>query len=209
MAKRTLVNIPVKKIVQERLVLASASPRRKALLEQMGFLLEVCPADLDESGFQESDPRRLAETLSVEKACLVSKMQPDSWVLGADTLVVSGNTVLGKPESKRDAVDMLHRLSGVEHSVFTGFTLVHGRNQIRETRAVESRVCFKPLSEDEIFWYVHTKEPYDKAGGYGIQGKAAWMIDSIKGSYTNVMGLPLREVSDVFFKLGIMQFTNG
>ncbi len=165
------MNIPLRKIEQKRLVLASASPRRKALLEQMGLHLDVCPADLDESGFQESDPRRLAEILSMEKARVVSKIHPDSWVLGADTLVVSGNTVLGKPESRKDAVDMLHRLSGVEHSVFTGFTLISGEDRIRETASVESRVCFKPLSDDEIFWYVHTQEPYDKAGGYGIQGR--------------------------------------
>ncbi len=209
-------NIPVKKIQQKRLVLASASPRRKAasprrkaLLEQMGLVVDICPAHVDESQFQEKEPGKLAKVLSLEKARVIARRYSDSWVLGADTLVAAGDTVLGKPGSREEAVEMLHCLSGREHSVFTAFTVIGAGNQIRHTELVESRVCFKPLSDDEIFWYVHTKEPYDKAGGYGIQGKAAWMIDSIKGSYTNVMGLPLREVCEVLLKLGIMQFTDG
>ncbi len=206
---------PLKKIVQQKIILASASPRRKDLLEQMGLAVEIYPADLDESRFQEKKPEGLARILSLEKALAIAREYPDTWVLGADTIVVVENTVLGKPSSRQEAMDMLHRLSGVEHSVFTGFSLIRmpknggidsGKETILQTRCVETKVRFKPLSEDAVSWYADTDEPYDKAGGYGIQGKAAWMIESIKGSYTNVMGLPLGEVSDLLLELGVIAF---
>ncbi len=205
----------VKKIIQKKIVLASASPRRKDLLEQMGLSVEICPADLDESRFQEKEPRDLVKVLSLEKALVIARKYPDVWVLGADTIVVVENTVLGKPSSRQEAVAMLYRLSGIEHSVFTGFSLVRmpedkdsstGEGMVSQTRCVETGVRFKPLSEEVVSWYADTDEPYDKAGGYGIQGKAAWMIESIKGSYTNVMGLPLGEVSDLLLELGVIAF---
>ncbi len=196
----------MREINHTTLVLASQSPRRKELLRQMGFTLEICPADIDESNGHNLEPDDFVKKLSLDKALAVMPKYPDAWVIGADTVVVAKEAILGKPGSETEAVEMLRALSGTEHSVFTGFSLGHHEKDITRTGAVETRVRFKALSNEEILWYAQTKEPYDKAGAYGIQGMGGFMVESITGSYSNVVGLPLCEVMETLKDLGAVRF---
>ena len=177
------------------LVLASASPRRKYLLEQAGLFFAVQESGVDEAAEPWAlDPDAYTTNLALAKASDVAAARPDSWVVGADTIVVMDGDLLGKPDSVADARRMLGRLSGATHMVYTGFAVMCRNRDHVYTEAVESRVTFKPLSIDEIEWYVSTREPYDKAGAYAIQGLGTFFIQSINGSYTNVVGLPVCEV---------------
>jgi septum formation protein len=186
-------------------ILASASPRRKELLEEAGFEFKILPSDIDEDKVIAKDARALAVTLAELKAKKISENQ-NELVLGADTVVVlrenGKEELFGKPNDAVDAVRMLTRLQGRSHSVITGFSLVRSR-QVLVSSAVETTVKMKALSEDEILKYVQTQEPLDKAGAYAIQGLAKEFIESISGSYSNVVGLPVDEVVSALEKLGI------
>lgn len=184
------------------LILASASPRRKELLEMAGLDFEVIPAGIDESFRDGETPYEHVLRLSREKARAVAGAHPEAWVLGADTIVLVNGEVLGKPGTKREAKAMLGKLSGRKHRVVTGFTLLKDGGATAATEAVESVVVFKKLTPDEIEWYAGTDEPYDKAGGYAAQGKGASLIKEIRGSYTNVVGLPLCEVMEALKTVG-------
>lgn len=177
------------------LVLASASPRRKYLLEQAGLSFSIQESSVDESAEPwTGNPETYTTALALAKAQDVAAAWPDGWVVGADTIVVLEDDLLGKPKSVDDARRMLGRLSGVTHRVYTGFAVVcRGQNHVH-SEVVESRVTFKPLSIDEIEWYVSTDEPYDKAGAYAVQGLGTFFIKTVEGSYTNVVGLPVCEV---------------
>ncbi len=188
--------------MKTRFILASASPRRKELLEMAGLDFEVIPADIDESFRDEETPHEHVLRLSREKAQVVAGVYPEAWVLGADTIVLINGEVLGKPGTKQEAKAMLGKLSGREHRVVTGFTLLKDRSATVATEAVESVVVFKKLTPGEIEWYAGTDEPYDKAGGYAAQGKGASLIKEIRGSYTNVVGLPLCEVMEALKTVG-------
>ncbi len=168
---------------------------------------DIIPADIDESAvpFNKS-PEAYVQTLSTQKAQTIAGNHPQAWTIGADTIVVLDNSILGKPADKARAMDMLAALSGNTHSVYTGFSIIHPETNITETRAVETQVTFKTLSNEEIQWYADTKEPYDKAGGYGIQGIGAFMVQSISGSYSNVVGLPVCELIQTLAHLGVIQF---
>lgn len=189
----------------KKLVLASASPRRQELLEMLGIDLVIEPSGIDESSRPGESPRDHALRLSLEKARDISERYPGLWVLGADTIVVVDGEVLGKPEGKEDARQMLLKLSGREHVVITGFALVFKQTNVEYSQAVESRVTFNPLEEDDIQWYLGTGEPFDKAGAYAVQGKGAAFIKEICGSHTNVIGLPLSEVVEALRKTGAMK----
>jgi len=126
--------------------------------------------------------------------------------LGADTIVVIDGLILGKPKNKKQALGMLRKLSGREHKVFTGFTIAHAAARVYQTKVIQSTVLFKKISPKEMKWYVSCDEPYDKAGGYAVQGKGACFIQSIRGSYTNVIGLPLCEVLEAFKNLKALNF---
>ncbi|TWI66974.1 septum formation protein [Desulfobotulus alkaliphilus] len=185
------------------LILASASPRRKELLSQTGMEFAIICSQLDEESVQADSPENLACALASAKAGEVAALYPENWILAADTLVVKGNRILGKPGSAPEAASMLRLLSGCTHQVITGVCLM---NRIREktiSYAVTTDVLFKQLSDREISWYTADSEPYDKAGGYAIQGLAAHFIRSIKGSYTNVVGLPICEVMETLAQEGI------
>lgn len=174
------------------LVLASASPRRLALLKQVGITpLAIVPAEIDESPVPDEAPRVLAERLAREKAGTVAQNRPEDWVLAADTVVACGRRILPKAETEDEAAACLRRLSGRAHRVFTGLSLVHAGQQV--TRSVVTRVQMKRLSDREIARYLASGEWEGKAGGYAIQGLAAAYVRSINGSYTNVVGLPLHE----------------
>jgi len=187
-------------------ILASVSPRRKELLEGMGIEFDVIPSGINEDFLNGETPRDHVLRLSKEKSSAVSRNNPDAWVLGADTIVIIDGDVIGKPGTQNEARAMLARLSGREHQVITGFTIVNKSVDVMITDAVESFVIFKEISEDEMDWYVKTEEPYDKAGGYAVQGMAAFFIMEIRGSYTNVVGLPLTEVVTALKKVGALVF---
>ena len=197
----------MKTINKEKIILASGSPRRKELMTQAGIDFKIHVADIDES---KVDPGMAPENyvcfLSETKAQAVAEHYPDAWTIGADTIVAVGNTILGKPAGHRQAVTMLTQLSNREHSVFTAFTITRPNSDDLLTRVVNTRVRFKALSNDEINWYADTGEPYDKAGGYGIQGIGAFLVKEISGSYTNVVGLPVCELIDALASLGAISF---
>ncbi|WP_321492799.1 Maf family protein [uncultured Desulfobacter sp.] len=197
----------MKTINKENIILASGSPRRKELMARAGIDFKIHVADVDES---EVDPNMAPEEyvclLSKIKAQAVAPIYPGAWTIGADTIVAVGNTILGKPAGHRQAVDMLTRLSGRDHSVLTAFTITRPSTNDMVTKAVNTRVRFKKLSTDEINWYAGTGEPYDKAGGYGIQGIGAFLVQEISGSYTNVVGLPVCELIKTLLSLGAISF---
>ena len=175
------------------LVLASASPRRAEILANLGIPFTVSPPDVDETiAAGESGPEA-AVRFAREKAAAGARRHTDDWILAADTLVLVDNEVLGKPADDPDARDMLRRLSGREHRVVTAVHLRRGSAAGRE-EIVESRVRIAPLTDEEILWYVATGEPRDKAGAYAVQGLGARFVESVEGSFSNVMGLPARTV---------------
>ncbi|MFW6283807.1 MAG: Maf family protein [Desulfosalsimonas sp.] len=176
------------------IVLASQSPRRRRLLEQAQIAFSVKPSGIDEDAISGPEPQSHAQILAAAKAEAVAKHYPDAWVIGADSIVVIDDMILNKPESAAGARQMLWRLSGRTHRVITGYSIWCESRNHRHSNTCITEVTFKELTEDEINWYTQTPEPRDKAGGYAIQGIAAFMVKSIHGSYTNVVGLPVCEV---------------
>lgn len=192
-----------------RIVLASVSPRRIELLRSLGLQLEVVPSGVEEPHIPGESPEEHVVRLSRHKAEYVAAARPGEWVLGADTIVVLGGEILGKPATMDMAGLMLARLSGRRHQVYTGFTVMKLSGNIAASEVVASSVLFRNITEEERNWYIRTDEPYDKAGGYAVQGMGAFFIREIHGSYTNVMGLPLCEVVDVLRRLGALGFNGG
>lgn len=185
------------------LILASASPRRKQLLIQMQIPLRVVPGDVDESDIRD-DPIEMCIGLAGKKATRVYSQRRPFWTLGADSIVVISNRVLGKPRDEADAGEMLSLLEGKEHRVVTGFCIIDPSGQIAHSEAVSTSVCFKPLNDTEIRSYIRTGEPFGKAGAYAIQGIGAFMVESISGSYTNVVGLPVCAVIKALIRVGAL-----
>lgn len=179
------------------LVLASASPRRREILTAGGISHEVRPSDIDESVFKGVEPRLMVQLLAASKAAAAARLA-DEWLLGADTVVVLGGKVLGKPVDAEDAVHMLSMLSGKTHSVYTGIALICAEDGRMKTHCEETRVTFRTLSEEEIRAYVATGEPLDKAGAYGIQGEGGKLVEKTEGDFQNVIGLPLEAVKRLF-----------
>jgi septum formation protein len=188
------------------LILASASPRRRELLRFVGLKFKTIPAHVDEDYIEGESPQQHVRRLAQEKAQLIARKYPRAWVLGADTIVVIDGLILGKPKNKSQAREMLKKLSGREHKVHTGFTIAQEASKVCYTNVVLSAVKFKKISPQELEWYVASDEPYDKAGGYAVQGRGAYFIQSIRGSYTNVIGLPLCEVLETLKKLEAISF---
>jgi len=185
-----------------RLILASKSPRRYELLKQMGLDVEVVPSKVIEDFVQAESPREHVIRLAEAKTREVGSKYPGRWVVAADTIVYINGSILGKPRCQEEAVEMLRRLSGQEHRVLTGFSVCHLEKGKSNAGAVQTAVRMKPLISAEIDWYMQTGEPFDKAGGYAIQGIGSFMIESIQGSYTNVVGLPLCELIQMLNRLG-------
>jgi septum formation protein len=176
------------------LVLASASPRRAELLASAGFTFTVVPAEVDETPRPDEAPEPYVRRVAEAKARTVAETRRGNGriVLAADTTVVVGGEMFGKPQDRGDAARMLHLLSGTVHEVLTGVVVVAGDHE--ESQTVRTRVRFLPLSSAEIAWYVESGEPDGKAGAYAIQGRAARFIDWIDGSWSNVVGLPVATV---------------
>ncbi|MED5369436.1 MAG: Maf family protein [Myxococcota bacterium] len=177
------------------LTLASGSPRRRLLLEQLGYRLRILPADIDETPRAGEDPLAYAERMAHEKA-----LTADGLVVAADTVVHRDGAIFHKPEGVEDAVQILLGLSGGVHQVSTGSCVRWGDQQ--RLRVTTTRVRFRSLTEQEVRGYVATGEPMDKAGAYGIQGIGGFLVSSIEGSYSNVVGLPLAEVLSDLASLG-------
>ncbi|MFP2898277.1 Maf family protein [Corallococcus sp. 4LFB] len=188
-------------------VLASASPRRKDLLAQLGLRFTVAAADINETPMAGEIARNYVHRLAVEKARTVATRHPDAWVLAADTTVALGSELLGKPRDAAEARQMLARLSGQVHEVFTGIA-VAGRAQASDV--VRTQVTFRALSPEEIAWYADSGEPLDKAGAYAIQGKGGFLVRGIDGSPSNVVGLPLGETLALLGRAGVpLPWTGG
>jgi septum formation protein len=190
-----------KELAPARLWLASGSPRRRALLEQLGIRLTVEAQDVDETVRPHETPAACVSRLASAKALAGAKRHPEDLVLAADTMVALEAQLLGKPRTESEALEMLERLSGRTHSVWTGVALA---GTASASIAVESRVTFRVLGEAERRWYVRTGEPMDKAGGYGIQGLGAMLVSSVSGSYTNIVGLPLAETLALLANAGFV-----
>ena len=188
------------------LILASASPRRKELLERIGLDFSVIPSKIEEKKVSGETPVAYALRQATDKALEVSKRYPSRLVLGADTIVVLDREVFGKPYDHQTARRMLRRLNGREHTVITAFVLVFKEKELLVRHWVETQVKMKPLTEGRIERYLGTGEPFDKAGGYAIQGKGTLLVESIQGCYTNVMGLPLPTLADALQEIGINIF---
>lgn len=173
----------------QNLILASSSPRRKELLSILQIPFEVKASDVNEDFHSELSPHEVVIELADRKAKHVSKNHPSSIIIGADTIVVSGSEILGKPNSPTEAFEMLRKLSGSTHSVYTGVSIV---STARTTTFYEKTdVTFWELTDDEIHAYISTGEPYDKAGSYGIQGYGSTLVKWIHGDYYTVVGLPI------------------
>ena len=179
------------------LILASASPRRKMLLALAGVSFEVRPTPVDETPRPGETPKDHVERLAREKAAWCAARVPQAWVLGADTVVVLGEEVMGKPVDEAQAAGMLGRLSGRVHEVFTGYCLTNQEFSEEAWASARTEVEFRLLTAYDIESYVLSREPLGKAGAYAIQGRGAGLIRRIDGSYTNVVGLPLAEVIEL------------
>lgn len=183
-----------------QVILASQSPRRRELLQQIGLTHVVCPADIDETVWPGEAPVPHCERLAREKAHTLALQNPAAVVIGSDTIVVVEGAILGKPANAEEAVAMLERLAGREHTVYTAVAVAHGGQTLSGVEAVSVR--FRPLTRTQIEAYVRTGEPMDKAGAYGIQGFGATLVESITGDYFAVMGLPLGRLVELLRALG-------
>jgi len=190
-----------------RLILASKSPRRRYLLNQAGLEFSVIPSSFDESSVTLSSPDAYVRQLAENKARDISEQYPDSWVIGADTIVLIDGTILGKPGSPAEARTMLKSLNGRTHQVLTGYCICCHRAGSRFSETVKTDVCFKKLTDREIDWYISSGEPFDKAGAYGIQGIGTFLVKRINGSYTNVVGLPICEVVELLINENVLRLT--
>lgn len=173
----------------KKIILASASPRRSEILKEYDLEIDIIPADVGEIVRLDEKPEQIAMALAFEKAYSVSLNIKDQVILAADTIVVLGNKILGKPRDRQEAFEMLMSLSGKEHRVVTGISIIKGNKKIIDYES--TLVKFRELSSEQIIKYIDTKEPMDKAGAYGIQGYGKILVEKINGSYSNVVGLPI------------------
>lgn len=183
------------------MILASQSPRRKKILEELGFNIKVLKPDIEEI----SDANKIEEIvmdISRKKCKEIAKNNKTEYILGADTVVYCNDEILGKPVNKENARKMLEKLSGKTHKVITGYCILNENLGIEVTGVETTLVTFKKLSKEKIEWYILTNEYLDKAGSYGIQGKGSVLVSYIQGDYFSVMGLPIGKIVDEFEKLG-------
>ncbi len=190
---------------QKRLILASASPRRKEMLANLGLDFEVRVAEVDEVPLYGESPKEFVLRAAIEKASDITAKHPDAWVLGADTIVVCQGEILGKPKDASEAQRMLMRLAGQMHKVLTGFCLKREQENISVNRVIATEVYFSAFTEAIAAAYVATGEPLDKAGAYGIQGRGGVLVEKIDGSYSNVVGLPLTETVEEMLRYKVIQ----
>lgn len=182
------------------IILASASPRRKEILENTNTKFEIIKSEIDEVILDNELPSQVVMRLAFEKSIDIALKHPDSLVIGADTVVVLNNNILGKPKDSSDAFNMIKQLSGKTHQVITGISLINLNANQKIIDYVVSNVKFKNISEEDIKDYIQTNESLDKAGAYGIQGFGAMLVEEIQGDYFNIVGLPISRLSDLLKK---------
>lgn len=182
------------------IVLASSSPRRKELLENLNVDFKVIPSSIEEVMIPNEKPEALAMRLAFTKAFDIANKNENKVVIGADTIVVLDNDVLGKPKDEKDAFNMLKNLSNTYHQVITGISVINLNENKKIVDYVVSDVKFKNLDDEKIKRYIDTKEPLDKAGAYGIQGYGSLLVEEIKGDYFNIVGLPLSKLDEILHK---------
>jgi septum formation protein len=189
-----------------KLVLASSSPRREEILEQLNLKFTIVPSKIDEENFKSSDPVELVKLLAAEKAKSVSNLVEDAIIIAADTVVVHKDQILGKPSGKLEAKKMLKKLSSDQHQVITGIAVLNSSSGESYLDHNITEVKMTALSEQEINSYVDTGEPLDKAGSYAIQGFGGLFVEEIRGSYYSVMGLPIHQLAKLLdkFNYGIL-----
>jgi septum formation protein len=185
------------------IILASASPRRKELLEKIGLKFEVDPSDSNEILRLDIPPERMVKAISHEKALTVAQKYTDAIIIAADTLGIFNGKIITKPANRDEAKAMLLELSGKSHRVITGFTILDTASKKVTSHTVETKVYFKKLTEEEIDHYINSGEPLDKAGAYGIQGLGSVLIKKIAGDFYNVIGLPISALADNLKKFGV------
>ena len=191
--------------MEDQLVLASASPRRRELLQQIGLKFQVIPSRAKEHIIAGETPEEHVIRLSLDKATEVANRDNVSgrWFIGSDTIVLCNNQILGKPQDELHAAAMLEQLSGQEHRVLSGYAVLDRQSGAKRVEAVSTKVWFRQLTEAEITNYIATGEPADKAGAYAIQGLGICFVARIEGSYTNVVGLPLCKLTLAMKELGV------
>lgn len=186
------------------LILASASPRRREYLSRLGLRHQVIPAAIDETAEPGEPPQAFACRMAATKAAAVANDYPDACVLAADTVVALEGQLFGKPQNREDALAMLSTLQGRTHLVTTAYALVGRSRQIKTVDSVTTAVSFGTFSTATLLAYIETGEPMDKAGAYGIQGIGAFLVESITGSCSNVVGLPVHAVVRKLLELGVV-----
>ena len=185
------------------IILASASSRRKVLLEKTGLIFEVEPSNYEEDMPLRLEPHEFARKISLEKARVVASKHKNSIVIAADTFIVFGGQILGKPHTEKDAREMLEAISGKYHSVITGFSIIDTGKNKTLSKSVETKVYIRKLTLAEIDAYVKSREPLDKAGAYAIQGLGSVFVEKIDGDYYNVVGFPLSALTEALKEFGI------
>ena len=185
------------------IVLASASPRRKELLEKIGLKFVMEPSDIEEDTDSGLEPHELVRQISLKKAKTVGANHKNAIIIAADTIGVIGNKILGKPHTLNKAAEMLNEISGRPHLVITGLTVLDTTTNKSVSRVVETVVFIKKLNKQEISAYMKTGEPLDKAGAYAIQGMGAIIVERIEGDFYNVMGLPLQALTEILQEFGV------
>ncbi|MDX2495871.1 MAG: Maf family protein [Desulfuromusa sp.] len=191
--------------MKDQLILASASPRRRELLQQIGLDFQVIPSQAEEQVLDGETPEEHVIRLSLDKATEVANRENVSgrWFIGSDTIVLCDGQILGKPQDEAEAAMMLKKLSGREHRVLSGYAIIDRQTGEQRAEAVSTKVWFRQLTEGEITGYIATGEPADKAGAYAIQGLGVCFVAKIEGSYTNVVGLPLCKLTLAMKELGV------
>lgn len=187
----------------KKIILASASPRRKQLLKQIGLRFKVEPSNYEENIRSALEPHELAQKISLQKAEVVASKHKDAIVIAADTFIVFGGQILGKPGTEKEARKMLKMISGKSHSVITGLSIIDTGKNKKLSKSVETKIHMRKLTPPEINAYVESKEPLDKAGAYAIQGLGAVFVEKIEGDYFNVIGLPLSALTEALKEFGI------
>ena len=187
----------------KEVILASASPRRKELLEKIGLRFKVEPSNYEEDMHSELEPHEFARKISLEKAEAVAGKHRNAIVIAADTFIVFDGKILGKPHTENEARKMLEIINGTSHSVITGFSIIDTGKNKTLSKSVETRIYIRKLTLAEIDAYVKSKEPLDKAGAYAIQGLGALIVEKIEGDYFNVIGLPLSALAEALKEFGI------
>lgn len=188
-------------VTSKKLILASRSPRRSELLRSLGLEFEVSPSRVEEITDPALSPEDNARKVACDKARWVAQRHPGCYVLGADTMVVLGEEIIGQPADEEDALRILLKLAGKQHRVITGIILITPQGEEFDTAEV-STVSIKSVSENEIRSYIATGEPMDKAGAYAIQGAGSFLVESHEGSWSNIVGLPLEALSDMLQRAG-------